>query len=565
MPQHTLNSLSFMPSLIEIWKMLAGVAFFLLAMYFMEDSLRLLAGRRFKLFLKKQTTNRVKAILGGAIVTALLQSSSIANLLVLGMVGAGVVMMKNALGLMLGSNLGTTFSSWMIATLGFQFNIETAVLPVAGITGIGMAFLPRESRLHLWVKFIFSLSFLFVSLGFIKEGMGEFVQQTDLSSLNDYPVILFFFTGILLTAVVQSSSVTIALALSALYSEAITLLMAMAVTLGAEIGTTLKFFLVSVNGPAIKKRVALGNFLFNIVTVLIMLALLFPLNRLITRLFGTEENLFALVFFQSLVNMVSIFLFFPFLNLLGKFLLQQYPDKGAESLYIRNIPAADTDPAIEALENETRHLAGQVIHFTLDAFDLVENSRANHLVHRSFLKKTTEEKYTSIKLLHGEMHAYCLKLQHSPVNEKEADRLSQLMAAMRNTMYAAKSIHDALDDIRQVRNSSNDIKYAYYQQSRQNLQEFYSRITRLLNKENNNYTETLRSSYNLVTEGYTHDLQRLYKDSFSGMVNELDTSTLINLNRQLYTSLKSILFALKDYLLSAEEAAYFENLPGFIR
>ena len=216
----------------DIWKMLAGVAFFLLAMNFMENALRILAGRRFKLFLKKQTTSKVKAISGGAIVTALLQSSSVVNLLVLSMVGAGVVKMENALAIMLGSNLGTTLNSWIIATLGFNFNIESFVLPVAGITGICMAFINSESKWFLWCKFLFSLAFLFIALGFIKTGMEEFVKQTDLSFFNQYPLIVFLLLGILLTTIVQSSSATIALTLSALHTNAITLYVATAIVLG---------------------------------------------------------------------------------------------------------------------------------------------------------------------------------------------------------------------------------------------------------------------------------------------------------------------------------------------
>src|SRR6188508_2257950 len=101
-----------MSSSFDIWKMLAGVAFFLLAMNSIESSLRGLAGRRFKLFLKRQTTDKAKAIAGGALVSGLLQSSSIVNLLALSMVGAGIVKMENALAIMLGSNLGTTLNSW---------------------------------------------------------------------------------------------------------------------------------------------------------------------------------------------------------------------------------------------------------------------------------------------------------------------------------------------------------------------------------------------------------------------------------------------------------------------
>ena len=106
--------------------MLAGIALFLLGMRLLEESLQQLTGRAFKLFLKRQTASKPKAILGGAVVTAILQSSSVVNLMVLAFVGANVLQMQNALAVMLGSNLGTTFSSWIIATVGFKLNIENS-------------------------------------------------------------------------------------------------------------------------------------------------------------------------------------------------------------------------------------------------------------------------------------------------------------------------------------------------------------------------------------------------------------------------------------------------------
>ncbi|MBK8496371.1 MAG: Na/Pi symporter [Chitinophagaceae bacterium] len=145
----------------DIWKMLAGIAFFLLALNFMETALKQLAGRKFKLFLKKQTIHSIKAIGGGAIVTALLQSSSLVNLLVLSMVGAGIIQMENALALMLGSNLGTTLSSWLIATLGFNFKIDSIAFPVAGIAGVLWPFSTGKANGFRGVNFYSALlSFL---------------------------------------------------------------------------------------------------------------------------------------------------------------------------------------------------------------------------------------------------------------------------------------------------------------------------------------------------------------------------------------------------------------------
>jgi phosphate:Na+ symporter len=135
-----------MSSSIDIWRILAGVAIFLLGMNFLEDGLHALAGRPFKLFLKKNTSNKLKALGGGAVVTAVLQSSSIVNLMVLALAGTGIIQLQNALAIILGANLGTTFTSWVIATAGFSFNIESIALPLTGISGIVLLLMRSENN-----------------------------------------------------------------------------------------------------------------------------------------------------------------------------------------------------------------------------------------------------------------------------------------------------------------------------------------------------------------------------------------------------------------------------------
>ena len=546
--------------------MLAGIAFFLLAMNFMEEALHLLAGRRFKIFLKKQSGSRIKAVLGAAVVTGLLQSSSIVNLLVLSMAGAGVVLMDNALALVLGSNLGSTFNSWLVATLGFNFNIEKMVLPVLGVAGIGMAFINKESKGFLWLKFLFSLAFLFLSLGYIKEGMEQFVQQTDLSSFGHYPLLIFVFTGILLTAIVQSSSATIVLTLSALHSNAITLTMAMAVVLGSEIGTSFKLFLASAKGIAIKKRIALGNFIFNLFTVLIIFLFLQPVNYLITKIFRLEDDLIALVFFQTFINLFCVLLFFPFLNTFGRFLVKRYTSEADERFYVNKVFLTDTGIALAAIESETGHFIHHVMDYSLDSFDLEAYIQRDTGTYHSFLSKTPAEKYAYIKQLHGEIHSFYLKLQKTSLDDAEAARLSQLVFAVRNSMYAAKNIRDAQQDIVQLRNSGNDVKYNFYLQLRERLLFFYQQVGQMLGDNSGKDTyRKLTELYQSVTKEYNEILQQLYKESFASGVSEIEITTLINFNREVSTSFKSIVFGLKDYLLTAEEAAYFDSLPGFIR
>lgn len=122
----------------EIWKFFAGIGFFLLGLQQMDSALTKLAGRRFKTFLRNSTSGFLKSVAGGAIITALLQTSSVVALITLGFVEAGMIPFKNALGVIMGSNLGSTVVGWIIATIGFRINIESLAMPGLAISTIGM-------------------------------------------------------------------------------------------------------------------------------------------------------------------------------------------------------------------------------------------------------------------------------------------------------------------------------------------------------------------------------------------------------------------------------------------
>lgn len=145
-------------------------------------------------------------------------------------------------------------------------------------------------------------------------------------------------------------------------------------------------------------------------------------------------------------------------------------------------------------------------------------------------------------------------------------RLVQLISASRNTMYAAKSIKDALPDINQLRNSSNDMKYGFFRQSAGKMDGFCNNMTGLLlYPVPENAFKALTELYTDVTHSYTVMLQQLYKENLHNVLSEIEISTLINFNREMYTAYKSYLFALKDYLLDEKQAAFFDEQPGFIR
>ena len=550
----------------DTWKLLAGIAIFLLGMHFLEEALKRLTGRSFKLFLKKNTSGKPAAIAGGAIVTAVLQSSSVVNLMVLAFVGAGVLTMHNALAIMLGSNLGTTVSSWIIVIVGFQLNVESFALPVIGISGIAMMLVDKDSRWHKGCTFFLGFGFLFFGLSFIRTSIEQTVQQLDLSILNEKPAILFVLAGLIITSLIQSSSATVAIVLSALHVNAISLFAAMAIVLGSEIGTTVKLILASLKGVAVKKRVALGNLLFNVINALLIFIFLEPVNKFITSVISIHDNLLALVFFQTFTNLTGIIIFYPFLEIFGRFLEKRFISTDSETAYIHKVKVTDTELAMLALEKEARHFIYYVCIFSLNAFDYKARKNDQFSISPLFEQEKLAGKYDYIKHLHGEVQTYSIRLQNGTADKDQQSRIHQLIASFRNSMYAAKNIKDALPDMDQLKKSSNDLKFYFYLRTKKRVGNFMEQAISLLNPDPipSNF-EQLGSMYSTTQEGYNKTLRELYREGVLKNVNEVEFSTIVNFNREMYTAEKSVVFALKDYLLRGDEENYFDELPGFIR
>ncbi|MCD6011826.1 MAG: Na/Pi cotransporter family protein [Flavipsychrobacter sp.] len=551
--------------LSDIGRVLTGIAFFILGMSFLGDALEKLAGRPFKLFLKKHTASRIKAISAGAIVTGVLQSSSIVALIVLAFVGTGVLTMQNALAVALGANLGSTFANWIIATAGFELDIESFAYPIAGLTGIAMAFFKEESKWRIWCRFLLGFSLLFIGLDFMKSGIEEAVKTVDLSTFSKYPSVVFLLLGLVMTALVQSSSATVAIVLSALYANAINLYAATAIVLGSEIGTGIKLLLASAGGLAGEKRVAWGNIIFNVVTSLIVLVLLMPVNELITEVFGIKNNLIALVLFQTITNVFGIILFYPLLNILGRFLEKRFAEDDLDTFFIEKTGTQDTKIALEAFKHETLSFIHSVTGFCLETFD-IKTTKWKEKQHKEYAKKPLMEKYEYLKKVHGDILRYYVQLQKNIKSEEDAKMADNLVSAVRNCMYTAKSIKDAHYDSVQLRNSSNDIKYGFFLHTKKMINDFFTEVLDILDaKHKSQYGSRVIKLYKSVQEGYAESLNEMYKEAHPKYLSDTEISTILNFNRELYSAFKAMSFALKDHLLDEKEAAYFEELPGFIR
>jgi len=542
--------------------MLAGVGLFLLGMSFLEESLRILAGRRFKLFLKNQSSNKLKAVMGGIVVSAVLQSSSIVNLMVLALVGGNVLRLENALAIILGSNIGTTLDSWVVALVGFKFSIEALAFPMLGIAGILKVLWLKGSPRHTWAVFFFGLGAVFSGLEFMKNGFSGLAREIDFSVIHDYPLVFFLAAGLVLTTLIQSSYAMMAIALSAVHAGAIEVLPAIAVVLGAEVGTTVKLVVASMGDSGVKRQVAYGNFIYNFAVISLAFIFIRHLHDLL-ELAGISDPMIMLVSFQSLINFAGALLFLPFLSIAAGWLNRKFPGGKTSSAFIQDVPNGAGDLGIDNFEKEARRF----LLLTLDYIKHAAHSRRSPSaeVSSDFYKKTVADQYDFLKSLHGEIHTWYIGQRKLFQEEPVAEHADRLISAVRNTMFAAKSIHDSASDIQQLRNSSKDEKYLLYDAVKKEIYEFCQRAEALLEGKSINIFEDLVSFYDQIRKDYGAQVSKLYADGVQMKLSETDISTLINFSRERFSGYKSVAWALKDLLLDKKEAAYFTELPGFIR
>jgi phosphate:Na+ symporter len=550
----------------DFWKFLAGLGLFLFGMSQLENGVKELAGRRFKVFIKKHTKNKIKAILGGTLITAILQSSSVVTLMLLAFVGAGVISMKNALGIILGSNLGTTFTGWLVATLGFKVDIESFIMPFIAIGGLLVVLFPKRQQLFNTGLLTLGLSFLFLGLSFMKDSISYLAENFDISLFADYGPVVFLLVGFLFTALIQSSSATMVITLSALNVEIIDFNAAAAVVIGANLGTTITVLLGGLRGTASKKRVAIGHFLFNLVTDIVAFFSMGLLIFFITDVLNIKDELFALVLFHSTFNLLGIILFFPFLGQFADFLSTRFTSSNDRAgLFIHEITVEVPETALEALNNETNHLLSLVLKLWRIAF-LQNSNEPISLIKGRFFKPQENffDNYYEIKRLHGEMINFYGDLQKQSLTEEVSYRLSKIITATGNALYAAKDIKDIEIDLANFRKSGKKTIMSLYDFLNDSNRVMTTRFKQMLESESNEtFFEELSKLMLDIQINYDKLLEMVYDHTIRKHLEEEEIATVLNVNRELYSSNKAIIFALKDYKLSPAQVTQFENLPPF--
>ena len=336
--------------IIDLLKLLGALVLFLYGMKLMSESLQRVASDKMRSILSAMTSNKFNGILTGFLITAIIQSSSATTVMLVSFVNAGLLSLVQSIGVIMGANIGTTVTAWIISIFGFKMNIAHYVLPIMAIA-LPLMFSSNKRKSN-WGGVIIGFALIFIGLEFLKDSTPDLQSNPGLmqfmagfSSWGYWSVLLYMILGTLITMVMQSSSAVMALTLVMCYNGWISFEMASAMVLGQNIGTTITANLAALIANTAAKRAARAHLIFNVIGVFLILVIFHPFLKFINWItvstgslspFPTEGQTLqqtaeaipvALSIFHSIFNGLNTLLLIWFVPSLVKLVVYLVPQK----------------------------------------------------------------------------------------------------------------------------------------------------------------------------------------------------------------------------------------------
>ena len=393
-----------METLLDVLNFVGALGLFLFGMKLMSDSLQKLAGDKMRAVLSKMTSNRFSGVLTGAGITTLIQSSSATTVMVVSFVNAGLLKLSGAIAVIMGANIGTTVTAWIISLLGFEFNINMLVYPAIAVAA---PFLFIEKRKSVG-EFLIGFALLFMGLEALKGGVPDFTlpQYSGvlefIASLSGYgylSILLFVLIGTILTVVVQSSSAMMAITLVMCAKGLIGFEVAAALVLGENIGTTITANMAAMMANATAKRAARAHLMFNVIGVVWMLVLFYPFLYLISWIVEPDSGNgihlsalsipVALSLFHSIFNITNTSVLVWFIPSIERIVSKIVPINEEEDFRLKFIPTgfmAASELNIEPAKKEIESFSKRVLrmyNFIPELFEEKDEKKFEQLMSRT--------------------------------------------------------------------------------------------------------------------------------------------------------------------------------------
>ena len=450
----------------------AGVAVFIIGMQFMEDGFKFFSGGILEKLIANSTNTNSKAIFLGITATAILQSSSLIAIIVISFLSAKIISLAGALGVVFGSAVGTTATTWIVSTLGVKIDIAAFALPMI-IFGVIFRFYKNRNFQGVG-NILLGLGFVFLGIGYMKDGFEDLKQGIDLAqfAIDGYAgIIVYTLIGAFATVIIQSSSATMALTVTALVTGQIVYINAMAIAVGANIGTATTAALGAMVSNANSKRMAVGLFIFKGITAVITLTSLYLMIDFvdyISKYLGIKSDDWAmkLAVFHTLFNLVGLIVFSFFIPKLVIFLKKLFVEE--KESYITKPKFLDMEvvavpfAALKATRKETIHLydnASEVLSHAimLHRHRYIGKSNISKIVKESsdIIDLNIDEFYESrIKSLYSDIIDYSTYFINELDDEKRS-YLNDLRNACRDIAESVKNTKELQKNIKKYISSNN--------------------------------------------------------------------------------------------------------------
>ncbi|WP_223670716.1 Na/Pi cotransporter family protein [Kangiella shandongensis] len=521
--------------------LLSGVGIFLWGMSMVEASLTKLASGKLHYYIGTWTNTTLSAVITGALCTALIQSSSLLTLIVLALASSKLLNLKQAVGVIFGANLGTTATGWLVTLLGFKISLGDIAIYIIGVSALARLFFRNRSQYGLTLSLIISIGLILFSLDLIKNSTLGLSETIDINASGTAVPFAFFITGIALATLFQSSSAVMIMTLSAANAGLINLESAISVVIGADLGTTSTAALGSINGAKIKKQLALTHFSFNFVIAFIGLFVLLPQVNNVLDWLNWHDPLLPIVTFHSLNNALGTLLFSlsikPFVAFVSKrFGEQRNTIESRFSLIPLDAPAV----ALKQLSDEGKHFLLAVAKFNQRGLKQNRNYASEYLQ----LKKTE-----------GVFIDTCQKLSKQVINDQQTNDIYSLLSAIRDGTYSAKALKDIAPDL-EVMDIQNQLNKTNIVPLFTLTKAFYDEQQVHLGINADDSSQDMQET----AEEFYHTFRSTQETLFSSEVSQdlpiEQVSTLLNINKQLYTSSKYFISALNSINLVVKESSH---------
>ncbi|MBO7540314.1 MAG: Na/Pi cotransporter family protein [Bacteroidales bacterium] len=564
--------------ILLLLKVTGAVVIFIYGMKMMSEGLQKMAGNRMRSILGRMTNNPVSGILTGAAVTAAVQSSSATTVMVVSFVNSGLLSLAGAIAVVMGANIGTTITSWIIL-LGMGGSLGKFVLPLILCAAALPFMLSKRSKTKSASEFVIGLAILLIGLQFLQDAIPDLSTNQallsfmgSLSNSGFLSILLFVAIGALLTAIVQSSSASMAITLVMCANQWIGFDVAIALVMGQNIGTTITANIAAAVTNANGKKTARAHFLFNLIGTVITLILFYPVTHLIA--YVTESFTGADVYSASTAEIaaalpLAITLFHTLFNVVNTVILAFFIPLLIKIVnWMVKTPADDTEPDtrlkfitggylntaelnIQSAQKEIEHFSQRVLRM-YGILPNLDNAK----------EKEFDEMFERIKKYEGitdrmelEIASFLTKVSEGELSNESSQRISSMLRIVDNL----ESIGDSIYQMAILKKNQREQGISLDQECRNNLNNMYLLVEKSLTVMDNN----LNQPYDKI------DLAEAYaaENEINALRDRLRANHLNALKNRSYTyqagSTYSGMYALYektgDYVINVSEAIDIEN------